>query len=161
MWPGGACWERAHSMVPTPGASSWAVCTRTPGDESQPQQQQQLAVRRGRQHPFIRGEGLVTDGASTCEDRWWSQVVCVISECLRDLASMCIWVGSGCKRRQHTDSMPNSMIPVHSSQKWCGASAVLSSSTSWEESALGLGRRAGRGVCISGGTPKCAGHLCV
>ena len=71
MWPGGACWERAHSMVPTPGASSWAVCTRTPGDESQPQQQQQLAVWRGWQHPFIRGEGLVTDGASTCEDRWW------------------------------------------------------------------------------------------
>ena len=104
MWPGGACWERAHSMVPTPGASSWAVCTRTPGDESQPQQQQQLAVWRGWQHPFIRGEGLVTDGASTCEDRWWvAGRHCVISECLRDLASMCIWVGSGCKRRQYAE----------------------------------------------------------
>ena len=32
-----------------------------------------------------------------------SQVVCVISECLRDLASMCIWVGSGCKRRQYAE----------------------------------------------------------
>jgi hypothetical protein len=45
-------------MVPMPGASSWAGCTRTPGDESQPQQQQQLAVWRGRQHPIHLGRGL-------------------------------------------------------------------------------------------------------
>ena len=66
--PGSACRERAHSMVPFPGALSRAVSTRTPGDESQQQSSSSLCVRRVRQHPIHPGRGHGCR-ARTCEDR--------------------------------------------------------------------------------------------